>query len=131
MVRVHECLIFLFGFNEVCMFYQTKPIFATRFLHILQVLASGFHTLISLLNSCKNLQFLIFWCTITHILGPRNLTDWILHGDLYFWSIVKVHFKWSTSYLCKEPSVKYVRKIFRKIFNFQVLKDKFWFRRAL
>ena len=47
----------------------------TYFLHILQGQAFGFHTLISFLNSCKDLQFLIFWGTMAHILGPRNLTD--------------------------------------------------------
>ena len=31
MVREHECLIFLFRFNERCVFYQIKPIFATHF----------------------------------------------------------------------------------------------------
>ena len=46
--------------HERCMFNQMKPIFATYFLHILQGQALGFHTLISLLNSCKDLQFLIF-----------------------------------------------------------------------
>ena len=43
-----------------CMFNQIKSIFATYFSHILQGQASGYHTLISLLNSCKDLQFLIF-----------------------------------------------------------------------
>ena len=42
------------------MFNQIKSIFATYFLHILQRQASGFHTLIILLNSCKDLQFLMF-----------------------------------------------------------------------
>ena len=46
-----------------------KLIFATYFLHILQGQALGFHTLISFLNSCKDLQFLIFWGTMAHILG--------------------------------------------------------------
>ena len=54
-----------------------KPIFATHFLRILQGQASGFHTFISLLNSCKDLQFLIFWDTMAHILGPINLIDWM------------------------------------------------------
>ena len=66
------------------MFNQIK---ATYFLHILEGQASGFHTLISLLNSYKNLQFLIFWGTRAHILGPRNLTDWNLHEDLYVRSV--------------------------------------------
>ena len=46
------------------------------FSYILQGQTSGFHTLISLLNSCKDLVFLIFWGTMAHILGPRNLADW-------------------------------------------------------
>ena len=62
---------------ERCMLNQMKPIFATYFLNILQGQASGFHTLISFLNSCKNLQFLKFWGSMAHILGPRNLTDWM------------------------------------------------------
>ena len=66
------------------MFNQIK---ATYFLHILEGQTSGFHTLISLLNSYKNLQFLIFWGTRAHILGPRNLTDWNLHEDLYVRSV--------------------------------------------
>ena len=45
---------------EKFMFNQIKAIFATYFSHILQGQASIFHTLISLLNSCKDLQFLIF-----------------------------------------------------------------------
>ena len=45
---------------ERCMFNQMKPIFTTYFLLIPQGRASGFHTLISLLNSCNDLQFLIF-----------------------------------------------------------------------
>ena len=45
---------------ERCMLNQMKPIFATYSLHIQQGQASGFHTLISFLNSCKNFQFLIF-----------------------------------------------------------------------
>ena len=60
-----ECLI---------KFNQMKLIFTTYFLHILQGKALGFHTLISFLNSCKDLQFLIFWGTMAHILGPMNLT---------------------------------------------------------
>ena len=40
-----------------CMFNQMKIIFATHFLHILQGQASGFHTLISQLNSCKDSVF--------------------------------------------------------------------------
>ena len=77
---------------ERFMFDQIKAIFGTYFLHILQAQTSGFHTLISLLNSCKDLQFLIFWGTMAHILGPRNLTDWKLHEDLYFRSFIKVHY---------------------------------------
>ena len=48
--------------KDVCLikFNQMKPIFATYFLHILQGQVLGFHTLISFLNSYKNLQFLIF-----------------------------------------------------------------------
>ena len=69
---------------ERCMFNKIKPIYTIYFLHILQGQVLGFHTLISLLNSCKDLQFLIFLGTMPHILGPRNLTDWKLHGDLYF-----------------------------------------------
>ena len=45
---------------ERFMFNQMKPIFATYFLYILQRQASGFHSLISLLNSCKDLQCLTF-----------------------------------------------------------------------
>ena len=60
---------------ERCMFNQMKPIFATYFLRILQGQVSGFHTLNSFINCCKGLQFLIFWGTMAHILGPRNLTD--------------------------------------------------------
>ena len=29
---------------------------------------------------------------MAYILGPKNLTDWLLHGDLYFWSVIKVHY---------------------------------------
>ena len=43
-----------------CMFNQMKPIFATYFLRIVQGQASAFHTLISLLISRKDFQFLIF-----------------------------------------------------------------------
>ena len=77
---------------ERCMFNQIKSIFATYFSHILQGQASVFHTLISLLNSCKDLQFLIFSGTRAHVLGPRNLADWKLHEDLYFRSVIKVHY---------------------------------------
>ena len=42
------------------MFNQIKAIFATYFSHILQGQVSGFHTLISLLNSCKDLRLLYF-----------------------------------------------------------------------
>ena len=90
---------------ERCMFNEIKPISATYFLHILQGQASGFHTLISLLNSCKDLQFLIFWGTMVHILGHRSLTHWKLHGDLYFWSVIKMYCWWSTSYFCKKHCV--------------------------
>ena len=45
---------------ERSIFNQMKPTFAKYFVHILQEQASGFHTLISLLNSTKDLQFLIF-----------------------------------------------------------------------
>ena len=45
---------------ERCMINHMKPKFATYFLYIQQGPASGFHTLISLLNSWKDLQFLIF-----------------------------------------------------------------------
>ena len=45
---------------ERFMLNQIKGIFATYFSHVLQGQASGFHTLISLLNSCKDLEFLIF-----------------------------------------------------------------------
>ena len=45
---------------ERFMFNQIKAMFAMYFSHIMQGQASGFHTLISLLNSCKDLQFLIF-----------------------------------------------------------------------
>ena len=54
-----------------------KPIFATHFLHILQGQASDFHTLIILLNSCEDLQFLILSGTMAHILGAGNPTDWM------------------------------------------------------
>ena len=84
---------------ERFMFNQIKAIFATYFSHILQVQASGFHTFISLLNSCKDLQFSMFWDTRAHILGPRNLTDWKFQEDLYFQSVIKVHYQWSTSYM--------------------------------
>ena len=69
-----------------------KAIFTTHFSQILQEQASDFHTLISLLNSCKDLQFLIFSGTSPHILGLRNPTDWKLHRDLYFRSFIKVHY---------------------------------------
>ena len=59
------------------MFNQTKPIFATYFLRILQGQPLGLYTLISPLNSRKDLQFLIFQGTMTHILGPMNLADWM------------------------------------------------------
>ena len=74
------------------MFDQIKPIFATYFSHILQGPASGFHTLISLLNSCEDLKLLFFCGTRADILGPRNLTGWKLHEDLYFRSVIKVHY---------------------------------------
>ena len=67
------------------MFNQIK---ATYFSHILQGQASGYHTLISLLNSYKDLQFLVFWGARAHILGPRNLTDWKLHEDLYVRNVI-------------------------------------------
>lgn len=36
----------------------------------------SFHTLINLLNSCKQMSFFfLFWDTMVHILGPRNLAD--------------------------------------------------------
>ena len=54
---------------------QMKPIFATYVLHIFRRQALSVHTLISFLNSCKDLQFLMFWGTMVYILGPRNLTD--------------------------------------------------------
>ena len=90
---------------ERCMFNQIKPIFATYFSYILQEQASGFHTLINLLNSYQDLQILMFWGTRAHILGPRNLTDWKLHEDLYFRSVIKVHYSWSTSYLCNKHCI--------------------------
>ena len=74
------------------MFNEIKAIFATHFSHILQVQASTFHTFIILLNYCKNLQFLVFWGTRAHVLGPSNLKDWMLHQDLYFRSEIKVHY---------------------------------------
>ena len=77
---------------EKFMFNQIKAIFATYFLHILQGQASGFHTLTSLFNSCKDLQFLIFLGTRPHILGLRTLTDWKLHEELYFGNVIKVHY---------------------------------------
>ena len=63
--------------KDVCLvkFNQMKPIFATYFWHNLQGQVLGFHTLISFLRSCKDLQFLVFWGTIAYILGPRNLKD--------------------------------------------------------
>ena len=77
---------------ERLMFNQIKAIFPTYFLHNLQGHVSGFLPLISLLNSRKDLQFLIFWCTRAHILLPRNLAYWKWHEDLYFRSIIKVHY---------------------------------------
>ena len=71
---------------EMCTFNQMKPIFATHFLRILQGQASGFHTFISLLNSCKDLQFLILWDTMAYILGRRNLIYWM------WWCVVFVFF---------------------------------------
>ena len=62
-------------YYERCVLNQMKSIFPTYVLHILQGQASGFHTLISLLNSCKDLQFFIFQRTMANTLGPRNLTD--------------------------------------------------------
>ena len=56
-------------------FNQMKSIFATYFLKILQGQALGFHTLISFLNSCKDLQFLFFegpW-SISWVLGIERL----------------------------------------------------------
>ena len=73
---------------EMCMFNQMKPIFATHFLRILQGQASGFHTFISLLNSCKDLQFLIFLGTMAHILSPRNLTDWMPQCVVFIFSLL-------------------------------------------
>ena len=77
---------------ETFMFNQIKAIFAAYFLHILQGQASGFHTLISLLNSCRDLQFLIFSGIRPHISGLRNLADWKLHEDSYFRSVSKVYY---------------------------------------
>ena len=74
------------------MLNQIKPIFATYFSHILQGQASGFHTLISLLNFCERLQFLIFSGSTPHTLGLTNMIVWKLHEDLYFWSVIKVHY---------------------------------------
>ena len=100
------------------MFNQIKAIFAKYFLHILKGQASGFHTLISLLNSCKDLQFLIFWATRSHILGPRNLADWMLHEDWYFVSVIKVHYWWSTSYLYNKYCVNILfAEALQKTFN--------------
>ena len=93
---------------ERCMLNEIKPIFATYLLHILQGQASGFHTLISLLNSCKDLQLLIFWGTMVHISGPSNLLDWKLHEDLYFLGVIKVHYSWSTSYFCNKHCFNYL-----------------------
>ena len=87
------------------MFNQIKAILTTYFSHIVQVQASGFHTSVGLLNSSKDLQFLIFWGIRTHILGPGNLTNWKLHEDLYFQSVIKIHYYWSTSYLCNKHCV--------------------------
>ena len=39
---------------------QMKPIFATYVLHMFRRQALSVHTLISFLNSCKDLQFLMF-----------------------------------------------------------------------
>ena len=61
----------------------------------LQGQASGLQTLISLLNSWKDLQF---WATMAQILGSKNLTEWILHRDLYFRKVIKVHYQRSTPY---------------------------------
>ena len=58
---------------EWCMLNQTKPIFATHCLQILQGQALGFHTLITLLNSCKDLQFLILY--ICSVIGLQNLAE--------------------------------------------------------
>ena len=55
------------------MFNQINPIFEMYCSRILQGRGLGFHTLISLSNSCKDSQFLIFRGTMAHILGPRNL----------------------------------------------------------
>ena len=66
-----------------------KPIFAMYFLHILQGQASGFHILISFLKSCKNFRFLIFWGTIAHILGPRDLTGWMPWCAVFIFSLLK------------------------------------------
>ena len=73
---------------ERCMFNQMKPIFATCFLHILQGQTLAFHTLISLLNSCKDSQFLIFLDTMTHSLGPTNLTDWMPQCVVFIFSLL-------------------------------------------
>ena len=56
------------------MFNQMKQICATYFLHNLQEKASGFHNLIRLLNSCRDLVFNILRYQ-AHILGPRFLID--------------------------------------------------------
>ena len=73
------------------------------FSHILQGQASGLDTLISLLNSCKDLQF---WAIMAQILGSRNLTEWILHRDLYFRKVIKVHYQWSTPYFSNKQRTR-------------------------
>ena len=45
---------------------------------------------------------------MAYILGLENLTDWILHGNLYFSIAIKVHYQLPTSYLCNEHGVNYL-----------------------
>ena len=75
---------------EWCMLNQTKPIFATHCLQILQGQALGFHTLITLLNSCKDLQFSIATVfNIIHMVSHRSTELSRVTADNYFWSAAK------------------------------------------
>ena len=77
---------FYFGWIKGVSFIKWKQ-YLQRLLHVLKWQGLGFHTLISPIDSCKDLQFLIFWGTMAHIVGPGNNTDWIIHKDLYFCSV--------------------------------------------
>ena len=101
------------------MLNQVKAVFATYFLHMLHGQVCGFHTLINLLNCCKDLQLLIFWDTMAHILVLRNLTCSKLMGINIFGVLLKL------SYLCNKHCVNNffadaVQKTFKEVTRFAI-----------